>query len=301
MPLRIVFAVLFAVSALGIARPPLAAASDFTPDQKKEIEGIIGDYLKNHPDVLIDAIQAADDKLKADAKDKVSQALAANRQQVYDDPQSPVAGNPNGNVTLVEFFDYRCPYCKQVEPSLEKLIGEDHQLKFVFKEFPVLGPDSEVAARVALAAKKQGKYDAFHRAMMDTAGHIDETVIYKVAASVGLDIDRLKQDIELARYREGAEGQSRSRQDARPRRHAVLYRRHHDRARRDQRRGFEAARGGRAEEIEGAVRRGAACRPRRGCATARGSRCGRNRHGRGAASRGRRRSARRLCAIYGGR
>ncbi|MFZ2003925.1 MAG: DsbA family protein [Stellaceae bacterium] len=195
MPLRIVFAVLFAVSALGIARPPLAAASDFTPDQKKEIEGIIGDYLKNHPDVLIDAIQAADDKLKADAKDKVSQALTANRKQVYDDPQSPVAGNPNGNVTLVEFFDYRCPYCKQVEPSLEKLIGEDHQLKFVFKEFPVLGPESEVAARVALAAKKQGKYDAFHRAMMNTAGHIDETVIYKVAASVGLDMDRLKQDI----------------------------------------------------------------------------------------------------------
>jgi protein-disulfide isomerase len=195
MRLRFVFAVLLAVSALGIARPPLAAASDFTPDQKKEIEAIIGQYLKSHPDVLIDAIQAADDKLKADAKDKATQALAANRQQVYDDPQSPVAGNPNGNVTLVEFFDYRCPYCKQVEPSLEKLVGEDHQLKFVFKEFPVLGPESEVAARVALAAKKQGKYDAFHRAMMNTAGHIDETVIYKVAASVGLDMDRLKQDM----------------------------------------------------------------------------------------------------------
>jgi protein-disulfide isomerase len=195
MRLRFVFAVLLAVSALGIARPPLAAASDFTPDQKKEIEAIIGQYLKSHPDVLIDAIQAADDKLKADAKDKATQALAANRQQVYDDPQSPVAGNPNGNVTLVEFFDYRCPYCKQVEPSLEKLVGEDHQLKFVFKEFPVLGPDSEVAARVALAAKKQGKYDAFHRAMMNTAGHIDETAIYKVAASVGLDMDRLKQDM----------------------------------------------------------------------------------------------------------
>jgi protein-disulfide isomerase len=195
MRLRFVFAVLLAVSALGIARPPLAAASDFTPDQKKEIEAIIGQYLKSHPDVLIDAIQAADDKLKADAKDKATQALAAGHQQVYNDPQSPVAGNPNGNVTLVEFFDYRCPYCKQVEPSLEKLIGDDHQLKFVFKEFPVLGPDSEVAARVALAARKQGKYDAFHRAMMATSGHIDEAVIYKVAASVGLDVDRVKQDM----------------------------------------------------------------------------------------------------------
>ncbi len=195
MPLRFLFAVLLAAVTLGAAGPPLAAASDFTPDQQKEIEAIIGQYLKNHPDVLIDAIQAADAKLKADAKDKATQALAANRQQLYDDPLSPIAGNPNGNVTLVEFFDYRCPYCKQVEPSLEKLIGEDHQLKFVFKEFPVLGPDSEVAARVALAARKQGKYDAFHRAMMNTAGHIDETVIYKVAASVGLDMDRLKQDM----------------------------------------------------------------------------------------------------------
>lgn len=195
MFLRFAFAALLAVSAFGVARAPLAAAADFTPDQKKEIEAIVGAYLKNHPDVLIDAIQAADDKLKADAKDKVNQTLAASRQQLYSDPQSPVAGNPNGNVTLVEFFDYRCPYCKQVEPSLEKLLGDDHQLKFVFKEFPVLGPDSEVAARVALAAKKQGKYDAFHRVMMATNGHIDEAVILKVAASVGLDVDRLKQDM----------------------------------------------------------------------------------------------------------
>jgi protein-disulfide isomerase len=195
MPLRFLFAVLLALSVLGVARQPATAASDFTPDQKKEIEAIVRDYLKNHPDVLIEAIQAADDKLKADAKNKVDQALASHRQQVFDDPQTPVAGNLNGDVTLVEFFDYRCPYCKQVEPSLEKLLGDDHQLKFVFKEFPVLGPDSDTASRVALAAKKQGKYDAFHRAMMNTSGHIDETVIYKVAASVGLDVDQVKRDI----------------------------------------------------------------------------------------------------------
>lgn len=195
MSFRTLTALLFA--SLLTAAPTFrgAAAAEFTPDQKTAIEGIIGDYLKTHPDVLIDAIQNAEDKLKADAKDKATQALAAHRQQVFDDPQSPVAGNPKGDVTLVEFFDYRCPYCKQVEPALEKLIGDDHQLRFVFKEFPVLGPDSEIAARVALAARKQGKYDAFHRAMMGTGGHIDQPVIYKVAASVGLDIDRVKQDM----------------------------------------------------------------------------------------------------------
>jgi len=189
------FSLVLAVAAVA-SLPQVAVAADFTPDQKAQIETIVRDYLKNHPEMLIDAIQAADDKLKADAKDKSVQALAAHRQEVLNDPLSPVAGNPNGNVTLVEFFDYRCPYCKQVEPALEKLVGDDRQLRFVFKEFPVLGPDSETAARVALAARKQGKYDAFHRAMMATSGHIDEAVIYKVAASVGLDLDRLKQDMK---------------------------------------------------------------------------------------------------------
>jgi protein-disulfide isomerase len=194
MSLRFRFVVFLAILCLGALCPP-AWAADFTPDQKKAIEAIVHDYLKTHPEVLVDAMQAAEDKLKADAKDKAAQALNAHRRDVFDDPQSPIAGNPRGDVTLVEFFDYRCPYCKQVEPALERLIGDDRQLRFVFKEFPVLGPESETAARVALAAKKQGKYDAFHRAMMATAGRIDEATIYKVAASVGLDVDQVKQDM----------------------------------------------------------------------------------------------------------
>jgi protein-disulfide isomerase len=193
LPARLWFFALCLSSALAVLVPRPAAA-EFTADQKKEIQGIIQDYLANHPDMLLHAIERADDKLKSDAKDKAQKALDEHRQQVFNDPASPIAGNPNGNVTLVEFFDYRCPYCKQVEPSLEKLVGEDRQLRFVYKEFPVLGPDSETAAHVALAARRQGKYDAFHRAMMATNGHIDEAAIYKVAASVGLDMDRLRQD-----------------------------------------------------------------------------------------------------------
>ena len=195
-PARPLLVALLLCAAFALTAPRPATASDFTPDQKKQIDALIQDYLENHPDMLLKAIEKADEKLKSDAKDRSAKALADHRQQVFDDPASPTAGNPNGNVTLVEFFDYRCPYCKQVEPALEKLIGDDHQLRFVFKEFPVLGPDSETAARVALAARKQGKYDAFHRAMMGTSGHIDEAVIYKVAGSVGLDVDRLKQDMK---------------------------------------------------------------------------------------------------------
>jgi protein-disulfide isomerase len=189
--LPLVVAVL-AVLLLPVSRP--ATADEFTPEQRKEIEGLIRDFLVNHPDVLTDAIQAADEKLKRDAKDKAARALADHRAEVFDDPQTPFGGNPQGDVTLVEFFDYRCPYCKQVQPGIEKLLRDDHQLRVVYKEFPVLGPESDLAAHVALAARKQDKYDAFHAAMMATTGRIDEAVIYRVAASVGLDVDQLKKD-----------------------------------------------------------------------------------------------------------
>ena len=117
------------------------------------------------------------------------------RKEIFDDPAAPVGGNPQGDVTIVEFFDYRCPYCKQVLPSLQELLKEDHKLRFVYKEMPVLGPQSVVAARAALAAQRQGKYEAFHSSMMATKGQIGEDTVYKVAGSVGLDVDRLKKDM----------------------------------------------------------------------------------------------------------
>jgi protein-disulfide isomerase len=145
--------------------------------------------------MLLEALQIAEDKAKGEEHDKASAALASHRQEVFDDPNTPVGGNPNGDVSLVEFFDYRCPYCKQVEPALEKLLGEDAKLRFVYKEFPVLGPDSVTASRAALAARKQGKYDAYRRAMMALKGQIDADAVFKVAGSVGLDVDRLKRDM----------------------------------------------------------------------------------------------------------
>ena len=193
---RLFFLPIVLAALLMAVAPRLAAAADFTPDQRKAIEGIIRDYMKDHPEAVLDALQAAEDKLKGEARDQAAKALTAHKKEVFDDPNTPIAGNPKGDVTLVEFFDYRCPYCKQVEPALEKLVAEDRQLKLVYKELPVLGPESDIAAHVALAAKRQGKYDAFHRAMMNTGGHIDEAVIYKVAGSVGLDIDRVKRDMK---------------------------------------------------------------------------------------------------------
>jgi len=176
--------------------PSVATAAEFTPDQRRAIEGIIKNYLTKNPEVMMEALQAAEDKIKSEAHDKAAAALAKDRDQVFDDPTTPVGGNPKGDVSLVEFFDYRCPYCKQVEPALEALLSQDHQLRFVYKEFPVLGPESVTAARAALAARQQGKYAAFHRAMMAVKGEFDEAAVFKVASSVGLDVDRLKRDMD---------------------------------------------------------------------------------------------------------
>ena len=186
---------LFVAVFAALALPHASLAADFTPDQRKAIEAIIHDYLTKNPDVLLDALQAAEDKMKGEAHDKAAQALSTRHREIFEDPETPIAGNPNGDVSLVEFFDYRCPYCKQVEPSLEALLGEDRQLRFVYKEFPVLGPESLTASRAALASRKQGKYDAFHRALMALKGQINETVVFKTAESVGLDVDRLKRDM----------------------------------------------------------------------------------------------------------
>ena len=180
-----------------VALVPLRAApaAEFTPEQKKAIEAIIRDYLAKNPEMLLDALQAAEDKLKSESRDKAAQALVARRREVLEDPETPLGGNPKGDVSLVEFFDYRCPYCKQVEPALEALLSQDKQLRFVYKEFPVLGADSITASRAALAARKQGKYEAMHRALMGTKGQLDEATVMKVAQSAGLDSERLKRDM----------------------------------------------------------------------------------------------------------
>jgi protein-disulfide isomerase len=196
MPSRLPLVPLALACALAAVLAPRAfAAAEITPAQREAIEGIIHDYLMHNPDVLIEALRGAEDKLNREADAKATKALRDLRREVFDDPATPVGGNPRGDVTIVEFFDYRCPYCKQVLPSLQTLLNQDRKLRFLYKEMPVLGPQSVVAARAALAAERQGKYEAFHTAMMGTKGQITDDTVYKVAGSVGLDVERLKEDM----------------------------------------------------------------------------------------------------------
>jgi protein-disulfide isomerase len=120
-------------------------------------------------------------------------AVAEKSDALLHDPMSPVIGK--GNIAIVEFFDYTCPYCKALEPRLESLLKSDHGVRLVVKEFPILTPASLVATRAALAAVKQHKYDAFHQALMNYQGPLDDDAIFGTAKAVGLDVARLKKDM----------------------------------------------------------------------------------------------------------
>ncbi len=196
MSVRARFACLACACMILTAAPIGAAkAADLTATQRQTIDSMIHDYLMKHPDVLIAALRAAQDKLDHDNDAKATQAVAQHRQQIFDDPATPIGGTAQGNATVVEFFDYRCPYCKQVQLALESLLKQDPKLRVVYKEFPILGPVSLTAAQAALAAQRQGKYDAFHAAMMNARGQITDDTVYQVAGSVGLDVARLKHDM----------------------------------------------------------------------------------------------------------
>jgi protein-disulfide isomerase len=136
------------------------------------------------------------DIVKAELEKASAQAAAARANQLLRDPGSPVVGNPQGDVTLVKFTDYQCSYCKAADPRIEKLIAEDSKVRVVVKEFPVLGPVSVVAAKAALASQKQGKYHAYHQAMMGYRGQLTNDDVFAMAGKVGLDVSRLKADME---------------------------------------------------------------------------------------------------------
>ena len=180
------------------AKPKAAPAPTLVAQSldKKRIEKIIREYLINNPEVLEEAIRALQAKREAMRLAAARTSIQKNRKQIYADPEDPVGGNPNGDVTIVEFFDYRCGYCKRVAPVVEAALAKDKKIRLVYKEFPVLGPNSVLAARAALASRAQGKYLVFHKALMKAKISYDEASIMKIAAAVGIDTARLKKDMQ---------------------------------------------------------------------------------------------------------
>ena len=181
-----------ALMAAVLARAEPAAAADLTVEQ---IEKIVRDYLLREPKVVFDALQELQRQEAEATAARQTAAIAANQKKLLDDPLTPVGGNPDGDVTVVEFFDYRCTYCRRVVSSLRELLDEDDGLRVVFKDMPVLGPDSVRAARAALASRKQDGYVPFHFALM-ASDDLSPAGIRAAAKSVGLDPDRLEADME---------------------------------------------------------------------------------------------------------
>ena len=163
----------------------------------EQVEQIVRDYLMREPEIIYQALEELQRRQAAEQAEQQKLALADRKNELLNDPTTPVAGNPDGDVALVEFFDYRCGYCRRVLSSMQALMDEDDQLKVVFKELPVLGEDSVRAARAALASQKQDKglYLDFHFALM-SADDLSAGGIRSIAADIGLDPDQLEQDME---------------------------------------------------------------------------------------------------------
>lgn len=191
-------AALLAAMALGgvLAAPaPATAQTTIDPAEKARIETVVRQYILDHPEIVIEAIQTMQMRHEAEAAQRQRKALEESRQELVAGKGDPVGGNPQGDVTLVEFFDYQCGYCKAVHPNLTALLGEDRNLRFVYKEFPILGPASVTAAKAALAAARQDKYQPMHDALMGLRGQLDDAKIMRVAESLDLDLARLKADM----------------------------------------------------------------------------------------------------------
>ena len=173
-------------------------AEGISPAQKIEFEKLVHDYLLEHPEILRDMSNKleANDKLAADTARNTT--LTTQAKAIFHNPIDAVVGNPKGDVTIVEFMDYNCGWCKKSVTEMQALVAKDKNVRVVMKEFPIFGEGSEYAARAALASVKQGKYWELHQAMFASEGKITPEVVDQIAKEHGLDVAKMKIDMNVA-------------------------------------------------------------------------------------------------------
>jgi len=176
-----------------------AQAQSFNAGQRSEIEQIVREYLIKHPEVLQEAIASLEKKQAAEEAERHQAAVKENAETIFNSPRQVTIGNPQGDVTFVEFFDYNCGYCKRAMADMLDLMKSDPKLKVVLKEFPVLGPGSVEAARVAVAVRMQDKtgkkYLDFHQRLLGGRGQADKARAMAAAKEAGLDVARIERDV----------------------------------------------------------------------------------------------------------
>ena len=193
----VVAALVTAVTLVVIWRvaPGVVDAPSASLDEKK-IVGVVHDYLTKNPENLVEMTTELDKRQQAEQASQQEKVISDNADALFRSPLSYSAGNPNGDVTVVEFFDYNCGFCRRALPDLVKLIDSDDKVKVVFKELPIFGEESEAAAKAALAAGKQGKYFEIHQKLYAEPGKADKDKALRIAAELGLDVPKLEKDME---------------------------------------------------------------------------------------------------------
>jgi protein-disulfide isomerase len=185
----------FAVVAWILAANSVAAV-EIGAEQKQQIETIVRDYLLEHPELLREMSEKLQAQEQQDAETVRAVSLKENAKLIFKAGNDPVAGNPKGDVTVVEFMDYNCGWCKKSVDELVKMTDDDKNVRIVIKEFPIFGAGSDYAARAALASVKQGKYWDLHRALFKQETQVTQEVVDEVAASLGIDTAKMKADMD---------------------------------------------------------------------------------------------------------
>ncbi len=178
------------------APPVLAQGAEFSAAQERVLRELILKTIRAQPEIVMEALQILELRQKMAQQGSVQKTLTGQAEAIFRHADDPVGGNPDGDVTLVEFFDYRCGFCKRVHPTVQRLLKEDGNIRYVYKEFPILGPSSLFAARAALAAWSLGEYGKFSKAMMESKGALNKARVFAIAKKSGLDTEKLKKAME---------------------------------------------------------------------------------------------------------
>jgi len=198
--MRLRAALLFTVTVLAVGQALPAWAEAPSVPAQPALDQAIEQYIRSHPEVIEQAMQSLEGKRQRGEKLRIRQAIATHQEELLRDPASPVSGNLNGDVTVIEFFDYRCGYCKRVASAVTQLQKDEPGVRVVYKDFPILGEVSVFGARAALAAREQGKHLVFHEAMLASENELTQEEVLAIAQRVGLDVKKLESDLQAPEW-----------------------------------------------------------------------------------------------------
>jgi len=162
----------------------------------------VRDYLVTNPEVLVEAMQELERRQDGQRDAVAQKAIREHKTELFSDPDNPVGGNASGDVVIVDFNDYQCPYCKRAHQAIKSVVAADGKVKLIYKDLPILGEPSRIAALAALAAAKQGKHLAVHNALMEYSGKLDRDRILEIVASTGADMAQLEKDMDDPKFKE---------------------------------------------------------------------------------------------------